>query len=128
MAIEGPLKELNIHDVFQLLDLSQKTGILRITSELRQNAGTVLFEDGVVVGAHIHSNPHPLGRLLLRSGKVAEDDLTRARGMQAAGDTRRLGEILLDLGVISPRELSRQVRAQVEEVIFELMGWSEGYF
>ena len=28
MPIEGPLRELGIHDVFQLLDLSRKTGIL----------------------------------------------------------------------------------------------------
>ena len=48
--------------------------------------------------------------------------------MQAAGDERRLGVILLDIGAISRRELERQVRAQVEEVIFELMSWSEGYF
>jgi hypothetical protein len=43
MAIEGPLRELGIHDVFQLLDLSRKTGVLRVTSELRHNAGTIYF-------------------------------------------------------------------------------------
>jgi cytochrome c-type biogenesis protein CcmH/NrfG len=48
--------------------------------------------------------------------------------MQSTGDRRRLGDILVDLGAITRRELDRQVRAQVEEVIFELMGWSEGYF
>ena len=37
MAIRGPLRELGIHDVFQLLDLSRKTGVLKVTSELRQN-------------------------------------------------------------------------------------------
>ena len=30
MTIEGPLKELHIHDVFQLLDLGRKTGELVI--------------------------------------------------------------------------------------------------
>ena len=128
MAIEGPLKELNIHDVFQLLDLSQKTGVLRVRSELRQNAGTVYFEGGAVVGAEIQSNPHPLGKLLLRTGKLSEEDLTRARATQTSGDSRRLGEILVAIGAISPRELNRQVRQQIEEVVFELMGWAEGYF
>lgn len=128
MAIEGPLKELNIHDVFQLLDLGRKTGILRVTSELRQNSGAVYFEHGAIVGAEVTSNPHPLGGLLLKSGRVSQEDLTRARAMQAAGDQRRLGEILVAIGAVSPRELERVVRAQVEEVIFELMSWSEGYF
>ncbi len=128
MAIEGPLKELGIHDVFQLLDLSQKTGVLRVNSELRQNQGTVVFDKGSVVAASIRSNPHPLGKLLMRSGKVSEADLARARGLQEAGDARRLGEVLVGIGAISTRELGRQVRAQIEEVVFELMSWSEGYF
>jgi hypothetical protein len=128
MAIEGPLKELGIHDVFQLLDLSRKTGILRVSSELRQNAGTVVFSQGAVVSASIRSNPHPLGAVLLAGGRVTQEDLTRARDMQKAGDPRRLGELLVEIGGLTRRELARQVRAQVEEVVFELMSWSEGYF
>lgn len=128
MAIEGPLKELNIHDVFQLLDLARKTGVLCVTSELRQNAGMVFFERGAVVAAEIRSNPHPLGEVLLKAGKIGEADLARARALQEGGDARRLGDILVETGAIARRELERQVRAQVEEVIFELMHWSEGYF
>ena len=128
MAIEGPLKELGIHDVFQLLDLSRKTGVLRVSSQLRQNAGTVVFDQGGVVFAEIKSNPHPLGSVLLQAGKVREEDLHRARDMQKGGDPRRLGEILVAIGAVTQRELQRQVRAQVEAVVFELMSWSEGYF
>lgn len=127
MAIEGPLKELHIHDVFQLLDLGRKTGVLRVTSELRQNDGTVFFEDGAVVGAEIRSNPHPLGSILIRSGKVSADDVARARDMQSSRG-QRLGELLIEIGALSRRELDHHIRNQVEEVVFELMSWSEGYF
>src|SRR6266853_1837598 len=129
MPIEGPLRELGIHDVFQLLDLSRKTGVLRVTSELRHNAGTISFEGGAIIFAEIRSNPHPLGALLLRTGKIGEADLERARDMQQRqGDGRRLGEILVSLGALTPRELERQVRFQIEEVVFEVMSWREGYF
>ncbi|HWE25219.1 MAG TPA: DUF4388 domain-containing protein [Myxococcales bacterium] len=129
MAIEGPLRELGIHDVFQLLDLSRKTGALRVASELRHNEGTIYFDNGVVVSAEIRSNPHPLGAMLLRTGKISEADLERARDMQQRqGDKRRLGEILVSLGVITQREVERQVRFQIEEVVFEVMSWNEGYF
>jgi hypothetical protein len=129
MAIEGPLRELGIHDVFQLLDLSRKTGALRVTSEVRQNQGTIYFDAGIVMFAEIRSNPHPLGGLLLRTGKITEADLDRARDMQQRqGDKRRLGEILVALGAITQREVERQVRFQIEEVVFEVMSWNEGYF
>jgi tetratricopeptide (TPR) repeat protein len=129
MAIEGPLRELGIHDVFQLLDLSRKTGALRVTSALRDNEGIVHFDAGKVVSATIRSNPHLLGDLLLRAGKIGEADLARARALQKErGERRRLGEILVGFGVITTRELERQVRLQIEAVIFELMSWQEGFF
>jgi hypothetical protein len=129
MAIEGPLRELGIHDVFQLLDLSRKTGVLRVTSDLRHNAGTVYFQEGTIVFAEIRSNPHQLGAMLLRTGKITDADLERARDMQARqGDERRLGDILVALGAISARELERQMRFQIEEVVFEMMSWQEGFF
>jgi len=128
MAIEGPLKELGIHDVFQLLDVSRKTGGLRITSKIRQNQGTAYFDGGAVVYAEIQSNPHRLGDMLARTGKVSEADLSRARDLQQRGDGRRLGEILVEMGAITERELERQVRQQIEQVVFEMMSWQEGYF
>src|SRR5436190_23885111 len=117
MAIEGPLRELGIHDVFQLLDLSRKTGRLRVTSALRDNEGMVYFKVGRVVSATIRSNPHPIGAILLRAGKISESDLARARTVQQEpGESRKLGEILVAFGVITRRELERQVRRQIETV------------
>jgi hypothetical protein len=128
VAIHGPLRELGIHDVFQLLDLSRKTGVLRVSSEVRQNEGTIWFESGAVVAASIRSNPHRIGDILLRGGKVREEDVVRAREMQHEGDARRMGEILVAIGALSRRGLEQQVRQQVEEVVFTVLGWSEGHF
>ncbi|MDH5805548.1 MAG: DUF4388 domain-containing protein, partial [Gemmatimonadota bacterium] len=128
MAIEGPLKELGIHDVFQLLDLSRKTGVLRVVSDLRNNEGRVWFDDGAVLFAELRANKHRLGDVLLRTGKVSAPDMERARVMQLNGDDRRIGELLVEIGAISQKELDQQVRFQSEEVIFEMMSWQEGHF
>jgi Domain of unknown function (DUF4388)/Tetratricopeptide repeat len=128
MALEGPLKELHIQDVFQLLDLGRKSGVLRVTSELRQTAATVCFDRGGVVSAALGSDPDPIGTRLVRVGKITGDALDRSRGMQNSGDDRRLGDILVSLGAISRRELDRQLKAQVEEAVFHLLSWTEGYF
>ena len=128
MAIEGPLRELGMHDVFQLLELSRKTGVLSITSEVRDNRGTVYFDRGIVIFAEIDSNPHQLGELLISAGKIGEEDLSQARGLQQRGDKRKLGEILVSIGAIVREELERQIIGQVEAIIFELLGWREGHF
>jgi hypothetical protein len=128
VALEGPLKEFHIQDVFQLLDLGRKSGVLRVTSELRQTAGTVSFERGGVVAATLGRDPQPIGARLVRQGKISADELQRSLALQHSGDSRRLGDILVASGAIARRELDRQLKAQIEEAIFELLSWSEGYF
>ena len=128
MALEGPLKEFHIQDVFQLLDLGRKTGILRVTSELRQTAASVSFERGGVVSATLGKNPQRFGARLVRLGKISAKDLDRALALQEKGDSRRLGDILVSLGALSRRELDRQLKAQIEETILDLLSWTEGHF
>src|ERR687887_368369 len=94
MPIEGPLRELGIHDVFQLLDLSRKTGVLRVMSQLRDDEGVVYFDGGRVVHASIRSKPFAI---------------------QAAA-------------VGNEREIDRKVRQQIENTVFDLMSWREGFF
>jgi hypothetical protein len=128
MALEGPLKEFHIQDVFQLLDLGRKTGVLRVTSELRQTAASVSFENGGVIAATLGKNPQRFGARLVRLNKISARDLDRALALQEKGDTRRLGDILVSFGAISRRELDRQLKAQIEETILDLLGWTEGHF
>ena len=129
MAIEGPLRELGVHDVFQLLDLTRKTGSLRVRSALRDNDGVVKFVNGRVVGATMRDDGHKLGIMLVQSGRVTQQELDRALAIQAQpGETRRVGEVLLSIGAVTQRELERQSRRQIEAVVFELLSWSEGYF
>ncbi len=129
MAIEGPLKELGLHDVFQLLDLSRKTGVLRITSHLRNNEGTVYFDRGAIVFASIRSNPHRIGDRLLQAGKITPAELEHARAVQQReGGRRRLGQIFVEMGALTQRELQREVERHIEEAVFELLSWHEGFF
>jgi len=128
VALEGPLKEFHIQDVFQLLDLGRKTGVLRVTSELRQTAASVTFERGGVVAATLGKNSQRFGARLVRAGKISAKDLDRALALQEKGDSRRLGDILVSLGAISRRELDRQLKAQTEETILDLLSWTEGHF
>ena len=129
MAIEGPLRELGIHDVFQLLDLSRKTGTLRVSSDLRDDEGVVHFANGRVVHASIRSLPSSLDAVLLAAGKITDADAAAARARAGADDSPgAIARALVDAGAITPREMDRQLRQQIESVVFELMSWREGFF
>jgi tetratricopeptide (TPR) repeat protein len=128
MAIEGPLRELSIQDVLQLLELAHKTGVLTVRSDRLNDEAIVHFSKGEVVFAVRRRSTRRLGQLLIRAGKLTQRELDRALDLQRADPTQRLAEILLEMGSISEEELERQLRFQMEETIFELMAWDEGYF
>jgi hypothetical protein len=127
MAIEGPLRELGIHDVFQLLDLSRKTGALRVTSELRDDEGFVLFEGGKVIHASVKSNPTSIERILRHAGKLTDEDVAAALAIPATAGVG-LGDRLVQAGIVSQKEMERHLHQAIESVVFELMSWREGFF
>jgi hypothetical protein len=128
MAIEGPLQDIGIHDVFQLLDLARKSGRLTVRSNARGNEGKVYFDKGAVVHATMRNNPHTLGALLRKAGKISDRELAEATEKQSSGDARLLGEILIAQGAVTRRDLERYMRQQIESVVFDLFSWNEGTF
>jgi hypothetical protein len=127
MAIEGPLRELGIHDVFQLLDLSRKTGVLRVSSDLRDDEGVLYFDRGRVTQATIRSKSMPVELALRQAGRISDDDLALARSQLPEGRAD-VADALVKAGAISQRELERHYRLQLESAVFELMSWQEGFF
>lgn len=128
MAIEGPLRELSLEDVFQLLELASKTGVLTVRSEQRADQATVHFQNGAIVFARRHRSLRRLGQQLLRAGKLTERELDAGLASQREGSGEKLGRILLEMGSVEKEELYRQLRFQLEEIVYDLMGWEEGYF
>lgn len=128
MAIEGPLQDIGIHDVFQLLDLARKSGRLTVRSTARGNEGRVYFDKGAVVHATMQDNPYTLGALLRKAGKISDKEMQVACESQRNGDARVLGEILIAQGAVTRRDVEKYIRLQIENVVFDLFSWNEGTF
>jgi len=128
MAIEGPLRELALSDVFQLLELSRKTGVLTVSGEAGTRPAVIRFERGAVTGAELSGHSGEIGYLLLRAGKVTERALERARQAQRAHPEMPFGALLVELGLVAEEDVRRQLRFQIEQTVYELIRWKEGYF
>lgn len=128
MAIEGPLKELSLQDVLQLLELARKTGVLMVRTERLNDEAVVHFERGLITSAMRQRSLRRIGQQLLRAGKLTERELERALEIQRRSPGQRLGRVLLEMGSVSEEELKRHLRFQIEETIYDLMAWDEGHF
>ncbi len=128
MAIEGPLRELAIQDVLQMLDLARKTGVLTVRSQRMMDEAVVHVLDGELVFASRRRSMRLLGQQLLRDGRLTAGELERALELQRLDPKQRLGAILVEMGSVDRAELDRQLRFQIEETVFDLLAWDEGYF
>ena len=128
MALRGNLKDFSLPDVFQLVQLSGKTGVLRIQGA--EAEGSIWFRDGDVFFAQSNWRREQLGERLVSAQRITPAALARALEVrQAEGDSgRRLGQILVGEGYITQQVLETFVQEQIQDTIFDLMRWDEGEF
>src|SRR5207247_11354932 len=126
MAIKGSLKEASLPDVLQLLALGQKTGCLSIAD--RSNFGYIYFDKGRICYASIVNRRDRLGDILVKHGKITEDQLDAAIHRQGKERDKKLGQILVSQQVITQEDLERYMRVQIEESVYYLFTWTQGTF
>ena len=64
-------------------------------------------------------NGHRLGEILLEGDVLTKRQLNKALAMQTAGDKRKLGEILVDLGYITVEDITDVMMEQAKKVKVE---------
>ena len=59
MSLEGRLEDLSLPDIFQILNLSRRTGLLTIRR--KEGEGLIVFENGQVVYASSYNKKNLAG-------------------------------------------------------------------
>jgi uncharacterized protein DUF4388 len=127
MALQGTLKDFSLADIFQLIGLQKKTGVLTLKG--RGEVVTVSFLDGTVVAAD--SLPRRmedrLGTVLVKSGQITEVQLQHALKIQKQ-TLKRLGTVLLEQKYLGQEALREALRIQVSQAIYRLFRWRDGEY
>jgi hypothetical protein len=126
MSLVGRLEDLALPDIFQIISLSKKTGTLLVRSH--KGTGMVVFKDGQVIQAASDSIRDSLGNILVSQGMLTETALSQALVRQKVEADKPLGMILVEMGVVPAQTLETVVRKQIEEIIYDLLAWEEGFF
>lgn len=125
MAIEGPISELNLIDLFQILSFNQKTGILDIENSEKEKA-KVYFENGTVVFVKLDGSHISLS--LIKAGKMTkefyEENLMKSVGTGEIEIVRAV----IQRGMMSEADFKKFLRLRVEDLVFKLFEWRDGYF
>jgi hypothetical protein len=127
MALEGTLKDFSLADIFQLIGLQRKTGVLTLRGT--DDTVTVTFLDGKVVGADSLNKrlENRLGSVLMKSGTLTQEQLNRALEIQKE-TLQRLGFILTHYGIIPAQKLKDAIQLQIVQIIYRLFRWKDGEY
>lgn len=125
MALEGTLRDFSLADIFQLIGLQRKTGVLTLRG--KDDTVTVTFLDGKVVGAESLTRrlEMRLGSVLIKSGMLSSEQLNRALEIQKE-TLQRLGFILTHYGIISAESLKQAIQLQILQIVYRLFRWKDG--
>src|SRR5262245_59237430 len=125
MALEGTLRDFSLADIFQLIDLQRKTGVLTLRG--KDDTVTVTFLDGKVVGADSlnHRLENRLGNVLIRNRTLTQEQLARALEIQKE-TLQRLGFILTHYGIITTEALRAAIQQQILQIVYRLFRWKDG--
>ena len=126
MSLVGRLEDLALPDIFQIISLSKKTGTLVVRS--RKGTGMVVFKNGQVVQAGSDVIRDSLGNILVSQGMIDQSDLSAALAVQKTSTDKPLGMILVETGATTSEVIESVVRQQIEEIIYDLLAWAEGFF
>lgn len=121
----GTLKRTPFARLLQRLFAARKSGSLLL---MRDNTKKIVsFVDGYPVSVRSNVLGECLGQILsqqrLISNEALQDSLRRMKA-----EKRHQGEILVEMGVLSPYNLSRALVEQVEAKLFEIFAWPDGQY
>jgi hypothetical protein len=121
----GDLADLDVATLLGRLLQSRFTGRVQLRRAGAEK--TVHFEDGRPIFATSNLPHDRMGDLLYREGKITREQQQRARDLVVESG-RRMGEILVEMGFLKPRELLPAVRHHIEDILYSLFAWDSGEF
>jgi hypothetical protein len=148
MALQGSLQTMSVPDLLQFLAVGRKTGLLKFSHG--KVAKGIYFESGVIVGSSTNDPREYLGQVLIHYGQITEEQLQAAMEVQrhegqslkshVPGDSgekedvtppvvkKRLGQVLIDSGIVSEAEVIEVLEIRTLDIIYDLFIWKVGTF
>ncbi|MCR9097378.1 MAG: DUF4388 domain-containing protein [bacterium] len=125
MSLVGNLEDLSLGDILQIISLSQKSGVLALSSDL--GSGRIVFRNGMVQAACLKGHPNDLRALLVGEAVIdpAGYDAALARAQEQGIPVE---DALSSEASITREEIDALITKAAENAILEMFSWPSGDF
>lgn len=128
--LQGSLHEFGLLEVLQMMDFGGMTGAIHLKQQSSERIGIVYFNEGKLAGcSELDPGALTLGDILQQLGMAHSQHIARAFSMQMQDPFgKRIGERLIDMGVITNEQLREALRTKALWTARELALWREGTY
>jgi CheY-like chemotaxis protein len=123
--VGGDLDVFGISNLLQMLSGAGSHGILTIAKGAVKKV--IQFLPGAIRLVSGVRRTNPLGEILVRSEILTQERLAELLEQQRSSG-QRLGDLVVNLGILSRETLDSALREQVAEEIYELFTWTDSSF
>lgn len=124
MTLSGRVENHAVADILRNLARNRETAL--IVLEREGVSKTIHVQSGRVIFAQSADMDDRLGECLLRDGMISVEQYEQSGRLIRPG--KRQGTILVELGYITPAELVKGVKVQVEHVVTDALSWRHGAY
>jgi hypothetical protein len=120
---EGDLAATPLPEVLETIHRYKVPGVL----ECNRDGWTrkLFILNGDVIFATSNNLSDSLGDFLLRKGRISKEQYDESV-VRLKAEKKRQGVVLVEMGVISPKDLFSSVLEQVQEIVWDTFNWDHG--
>jgi len=119
----GDLAQTALPEILYTIERFQVPGVIEASRE--GAIKRVYIKEGNVVHATSSDREDSLGNWLQRSGALSPEVFAETMA-ERQRTNKRYGQILIERGILSPAEIYRAIRQQIEAVVWSLFYWNDG--
>ncbi len=130
MSLRGNIIDFPLTEIVQIIGTNRQTGTLVLDGEISKLS--ISFRDGKPVPAGSANNREKIGELLLKNNELDRRDVIDAMLIQKRqsdkGNNKRIGNILVEMGIVSPRIINKYLSDQIVESLYDILSEKNGTF
>jgi len=125
MSLEGAVGEFGLVDIFQLIAMQKKSGVLTVSRKSKDTV-RISFLDGAFVRAISGDENDRFSNAMISAEKITIAQLKTAGRITSKGDS--IAETFMKLNYITPEEAMNWNGVLTQDVLFDLLSWGEGSY
>ncbi len=126
MALKGNLRDFNVTQLLNLINIAQKTGTL--TVEGPDAISWVSFRAGKLIYAQMGNEDGSLTGILTRAGKITSKQANVIKENATEKSDQGLGLLLINAGYLSQQVILDSIQQYALDIVYQLFTWIDGLF